>query len=92
MDGWMNQAYSRLSTTHGHITDPKGDGPGQLEPMQEGDAATMWLELSGGETRVLEGDEMGVSGSGTDATSYLTQDEDGPVLDQKRLLLLGPVP
>ncbi len=20
-DGWMNQAYSRLSTTHGHITD-----------------------------------------------------------------------
>ncbi len=20
MDGWMNQAYSRLSTTHGHIT------------------------------------------------------------------------
>ncbi len=21
MDGWMNQAYSRLSTTHGHITD-----------------------------------------------------------------------
>ncbi len=23
MDGWMNQAYSRLSTTHGHITDYK---------------------------------------------------------------------
>ena len=23
MDGWMNQAYSRLSTTHGHITDCK---------------------------------------------------------------------
>ncbi len=22
-DGWMNQAYSRLSTTHGHITDWK---------------------------------------------------------------------
>ncbi len=22
-DGWMNQAYSRLSTTHGHITDCK---------------------------------------------------------------------
>ncbi len=21
MDGWMNQAYNRLSTTHGHITD-----------------------------------------------------------------------
>ncbi len=21
MDGWMNQAYSRLSTTHCHITD-----------------------------------------------------------------------
>ncbi len=21
--GWMNQAYSRLSTTHGHITDCK---------------------------------------------------------------------
>ncbi len=20
--GWMNQAYSRLSTTHGHITEP----------------------------------------------------------------------
>ncbi len=25
MDGWMNQAYSRLSTTHGHITDCKLD-------------------------------------------------------------------
>ncbi len=24
-DGWMNQAYSRLSTTHGHITDCKMD-------------------------------------------------------------------
>ncbi len=23
MDGWMNQAFSRLSTTHGHITDCK---------------------------------------------------------------------
>ncbi len=23
MDGWMNQAYSRLSTTHGHITESK---------------------------------------------------------------------
>ncbi len=23
MDGWMNQAYSRLSTIHGHITDCK---------------------------------------------------------------------
>ena len=23
MDGWMNQAYSRFSTTHGHITDCK---------------------------------------------------------------------
>ncbi len=23
IDGWMNQAYSRLSTTHGHITDCK---------------------------------------------------------------------
>ncbi len=23
LDGWMNQAYSRLSTTHGHITDCK---------------------------------------------------------------------
>ncbi len=23
MDGWMNQAYSRLSTTYGHITDCK---------------------------------------------------------------------
>ncbi len=23
MDGWMNQAYSRLSTTHGRITDCK---------------------------------------------------------------------
>ncbi len=23
MDGWMKQAYSRLSTTHGHITDCK---------------------------------------------------------------------
>ncbi len=23
MDGWMNQAYSRLSTTHGDITDCK---------------------------------------------------------------------
>ncbi len=23
VDGWMNQAYSRLSTTHGHITDCK---------------------------------------------------------------------
>ncbi len=23
MDGWMNQAYSRLSTTHGHTTDCK---------------------------------------------------------------------
>ncbi len=23
MNGWMNQAYSRLSTTHGHITDCK---------------------------------------------------------------------
>ncbi len=23
MDGWMNQAYSRLSTTHGHIPDCK---------------------------------------------------------------------
>ncbi len=23
MDGWMNQAYSWLSTTHGHITDCK---------------------------------------------------------------------
>ncbi len=23
MDGWMNHAYSRLSTTHGHITDCK---------------------------------------------------------------------
>ncbi len=23
MDGWMNQAYSRLSITHGHITDCK---------------------------------------------------------------------
>ncbi len=23
MDGWMNQAYYRLSTTHGHITDGK---------------------------------------------------------------------
>ncbi len=23
MDGWMNQDYSRLSTTHGHITDCK---------------------------------------------------------------------
>ncbi len=22
-DGWMNRAYSRLSTTHGHITDCK---------------------------------------------------------------------
>ncbi len=21
MGGWVNQAYSRLSTTHGHITD-----------------------------------------------------------------------
>ncbi len=21
LDGWMNQAYSRLSPTHGHITD-----------------------------------------------------------------------
>ncbi len=25
MDGWVNQAYSRLSTTHGHITDCKLD-------------------------------------------------------------------
>ncbi len=25
LDGWMNQAYSRLSTTHGHITDCKLD-------------------------------------------------------------------
>ncbi len=24
-DGWMNRAYSRLSTTHGHITDCKLD-------------------------------------------------------------------
>ncbi len=24
-DGWMNQAYSQLSTTHGHITDCKLD-------------------------------------------------------------------
>ncbi len=23
--GWVNQAYSRLSTTHGHITDCKFD-------------------------------------------------------------------
>ena len=23
MNGWMNQAYSRLSITHGHITDCK---------------------------------------------------------------------
>ncbi len=23
MYGWMNQAYSQLSTTHGHITDCK---------------------------------------------------------------------
>ncbi len=23
MDGWMNQAYSRLSSTYGHITDCK---------------------------------------------------------------------
>ncbi len=23
--GWVNQAYSRLSTTHGHITDCKLD-------------------------------------------------------------------
>ncbi len=23
VDGWMNQAYSRLSTTHDHITDCK---------------------------------------------------------------------
>ncbi len=23
IDGWMHQAYSRLSTTHGHITDCK---------------------------------------------------------------------
>ncbi len=23
LDGWMNQAYTRLSTTHGHITDCK---------------------------------------------------------------------
>ena len=23
MDGWMNQAYSRFSTTHGHVTDCK---------------------------------------------------------------------
>ncbi len=23
IDGWMNQAYSRLSTTHGHVTDCK---------------------------------------------------------------------
>ncbi len=23
IDGWMNQAYSRLSTTHGHINDCK---------------------------------------------------------------------
>ncbi len=23
LDGWMNQAYSRLSTIHGHITDCK---------------------------------------------------------------------
>ncbi len=23
LDGWMNQVYSRLSTTHGHITDCK---------------------------------------------------------------------
>ncbi len=23
--GWLNQAYSRLSTTHGHITDCKLD-------------------------------------------------------------------
>ncbi len=23
MGGWVNQAYSRLSTTHGHITDCK---------------------------------------------------------------------
>ncbi len=25
MGGWVNQAYSRLSTTHGHITDCKMD-------------------------------------------------------------------
>ncbi len=25
MGGWVNQAYSRLSTTHGHITDCKLD-------------------------------------------------------------------
>ncbi len=25
LDGWMNQAYSRISTTHGHITDCKLD-------------------------------------------------------------------
>ncbi len=25
VDGWMDQAYSRLSTTHGHITDCKLD-------------------------------------------------------------------
>ncbi len=25
MDGWMYQAYSRLSNTHGHITDCKFD-------------------------------------------------------------------
>ncbi len=24
-EGWVNQAYSRLSTTHGHITDCKLD-------------------------------------------------------------------
>ncbi len=23
LDGWMNQAYSRISTTHGYITDYK---------------------------------------------------------------------
>ena len=25
MDGWMNQAYSRVSTTYGHIIDCKLD-------------------------------------------------------------------
>ncbi len=25
LGGWVNQAYSRLSTTHGHITDCKLD-------------------------------------------------------------------
>ncbi len=36
-DGWMNQAYSRLSTTHGHITDCKLDSVVYADLCKYGD-------------------------------------------------------